>query len=70
MRGVHRIYGCAHSYIMAEKVRNWAPLNSSRENVEVKLLFIECVIGRAAHLMTYFLLRELRTSLFDALNGA
>ena len=38
---------------MAEKVRNWAPLYSSRENVEVEL-FTECVIGGAAHLMTYF----------------
>ncbi len=53
---------------MAEKVRNWAPLFSGRENVEVEL-FTECVIGGEAHLMTYFLLREWRASLFDALNG-
>jgi hypothetical protein len=64
MRGVHNIYESAHSYIMAEKVRNWAPLYSSRENVEVELFMLECVIGRAAHLMTYFLLREWRASFF------
>ncbi len=65
---MHHIYGYVYSYIMAEKVRNWAPLYSSRENVEVEL-FMEYVIGRAAHLMMYFFLREWCASLFHTLNG-